>query len=290
MEGGAMAFALNERTVATRRGPAAYFDSGDGPGSAALFVHGVGTSSRLWRNVIDQLSGQYRCIAVDLPLHGRTPAAEDYALGTTADFVADFCDSLDLTDIDLVANDTGGAIAQIFATRHPDLLRSFTLTNCETHDNVPPKAFLPTVLLARVGILAWLQRFQWSHIGFARKAFAVSGYQEPKALSEDLFRCWLEPLASTRERARESQRWIAALRSRDLLAVEPDLARLHVPTLIVWGTGDRFFNVKWAYWLHELIPGANQVVEVPGAKLFFPDERPDELVGPLRAFWDSIAR
>lgn len=276
-----MAHPLIEKTVMTTSGPAGYLDTGDGPGPAALLVHGVGTGSSLWRNVIEQIGGEHRCVAVDLPLHGRTPAATDYALGATADFVAGFCDALGLTDIDLVANDTGGAIAQIFAARHPDLLHSFTLTNCETHDNVPPKAFLPTVLLARAGLLAWLYRRVWLHPRLRKRAFGAQ-------LPEELVHGWLEPLAATPERAHEFQRWIAALRPRDLLAAEPDLARLQMPTLIVWGTGDRFFNVKWAYWLRDLIPGAKQVVEVPGARLFFPAERPADLAVPLLEFWRSI--
>jgi pimeloyl-ACP methyl ester carboxylesterase len=102
--------------VATRTGPASYIDTG-GDGPAALFVHGVGTSSYLWRNVIAQMAGERRCVAVDLPLHGRTPAAagQDFSLTSLAGFLTDFCDAAGVGEIDLVANDTGGAVAQIFA-------------------------------------------------------------------------------------------------------------------------------------------------------------------------------
>ena len=70
--------------------------------------------------------------------------------------MADCCDALELTDFDMVANDTGGAITQVFAAGHPERLHTLTLTNCEAHDNVPPKALLPAVLLARMGLLARL--------------------------------------------------------------------------------------------------------------------------------------
>jgi pimeloyl-ACP methyl ester carboxylesterase len=85
---------------------------------------------------------------------GYTPAApdQDFTLPGLARFVADFCDALKLTGIDLVANDTGGAVSQVFAAGHAERLRTFTLTNCEAHDNVPPKALLPAVLLARMGL------------------------------------------------------------------------------------------------------------------------------------------
>ena len=108
--------------------------------------------------MIGQLDGQRRCVAVDLPLHGQTPAAadQDFSLPGLARFVAGFCDALELTGVDLVANDTGGAIAQVFAAGHPGRLHTLTLTNCEAHDNVPPKALLPGYLLARMGLFARL--------------------------------------------------------------------------------------------------------------------------------------
>ena len=122
----------------------------------ALFVHGLGTSSYLWRRVIDQLDGQRRCVAVDLPLHGYTQAAadQDFSLPNIARFLVEFCEGLELNDIDLVANDTGGAISQVFATGHPELLHTLTLTNCETHKNLPPKVLLPVALLAHMGLAA----------------------------------------------------------------------------------------------------------------------------------------
>src|SRR6185312_13311116 len=125
--------------IRTRSGPASYIDTG-GRGRTALFVHGVGTSSYLWRHVIDQVHEGRRCVAFDLPLHGQTPAApdQDFTLPGLARFIADCCDALELTDIDLVANDTGGAVSQVFAAGHAERLRTLTLTNCETHTNMPP--------------------------------------------------------------------------------------------------------------------------------------------------------
>jgi pimeloyl-ACP methyl ester carboxylesterase len=80
---------------------------------------------------------------------------------------------------------------------------------------------------------------------------------------------------------------MTSIRARDLLAIEPALARLQVPTLIVWGTGDIFFRRKWAYWLRDIIPGATEVVELSGARIFFPDERATELTAALRRHWDT---
>jgi pimeloyl-ACP methyl ester carboxylesterase len=274
--------------VQTQSGPASYVDTG-GPGRVALFVHGLGTSSYLWRHVIDQLDGQRRCVAVDLPLHGQTPAAadQDFSLPGFARFLAEFCEGLELNDIDLVANDTGGAISQVFATGHPELLHTLTLTNCEAHNNLPPKVLLPAVWLAHLGLAARISPWLLRDIRRGRKRFYSLGYQDIENLPEDLARFWLESQFATPERARQNQRIMTSLRARDLLAIEPALARLQVPTLIVWGTGDTFFRRKWAYWLRDTIPGATEVVELAGARIFFPDERATELTAALRRHWDA---
>ena len=274
--------------VQTPSGPASYIDTG-GPGRVALFVHGLGTSSYLWRHVIDQLDGQPRCVAVDLPLHGKTPAAadQDFSLPGFARFLAEFCEGLQLTDIDLVANDTGGAISQVFATGHPELLHTLTLTNCETHKNMPAKVLLPAAWLAHLGLAARISPRLLRDIRRGRKRFYGLGYQDIENLPEDLARFWLETQFATPELARQNQRIMTSLHARDLLAVEPALARLQVPTLIVWGTSDIFFRRKWAYWLRDPIPGATEVVELSGARLFFPDERATEFTAALRRHWDA---
>jgi pimeloyl-ACP methyl ester carboxylesterase len=275
--------------VRTGSGPVSYVDTG-GPGRPVLFVHGIGTSSYLWRNVIGQLDGERRCVAVDLPLHGYTPVAadQDFTLPGLARFVADCCDALELTDFDMVANDTGGAITQVFAAGHPERLHTLTLTNCEAHDNVPPKALLPAVLLARMGLLARLAPRLMPHDN-PRTAKRMYGrtYQDITKLPEDIARVWLEAQTGTAEAARQSQRLLTSLHARDLLAAEPALRRLQVPTLIVWGTADVFFRPKWAYWLRDTIPGATEVVEIDNGRLFFPDERAVELTAALRRHWDA---
>jgi pimeloyl-ACP methyl ester carboxylesterase len=282
-------FEQHRREVDTARGPAGVVDVGEG--RPAVFVHGVGTSAHLWRKVIDRVGAGRRCIAIDLPGHGSSPVrpGQDVSLGGLADFVTATCDALRLDPFDLVANDTGGAVAQIVAARAPERLRTFTLTNCETHDRVPPKAFRSTVLLARAGLFAPLTRAMLGRSTRGARRGYLAGYQDPTELSDELVRAWAEPVYGSLARARQFQRLLAGLRPDDLLAVEPRLATLSVPTLLVWGTGDRFFPISDARWLRELVPGVRELVEVPGARLFFPDEHPDALAGPLLRHWAATA-
>jgi pimeloyl-ACP methyl ester carboxylesterase len=275
--------------VRTRSGPASYVDTG-GPGRPVLFVHGVGTSSHLWRNVISELDGQRRCVAFDLPLHGHTPAApdQDFSLPGLARFVGDGCDALGLADVDLVANNTGGAVSQVFAATHPERLNTLTLTNCEAHNNMPPPALRLADLLLRLGLPLWrLAGLLTGDPARGRQRFFGSGYEDVTRLPVDVSRAMLDPVLGTPSRARQFQRLMTELRGRDLLAAEPALRRLQVPTLIVWGTADSFFRTKWAYWLRDAIPGATGVTEIEGGRLFFPDERAAELTAALRRHWDA---
>jgi len=275
--------------AATRSGEISYLDVGTGP--VALFVHGIATNAYLWRHVIGALAGQRRCIAVDLPLHGRSPvtAGQDLSIAALAVGLEDFCDTLGLTGIDLVANDTGGAIAQVFTARHPERLATLTLTNCDTSDNLPPEAFKPTVDLARAGNLAPSAVALFADLRAAAQLSFGSGYERLDKMDPAVLRSYLEPCIGTMDRARQFERMLAALNAADLTAVTPLLGGLTVPTLVVWGTGDMFFDVSWAYWLRDTIPGTTRVVEVDGARLFFPEERPMDLVPHLEQHWAAAA-
>lgn len=278
-------FDAHRTSVDTKSGTISYVDAGEG--RPALFVHGVGTNAYLWRNVIEQLAREHRCIALDLPLHGHSPAAagQDFSLPGLARLIEDFCDAVGLTEVDLVGNDTGGAVAQIFAVNHPERLATLTLTNCDTHDNLPPEAFKPTVELAASGALAPAGAELLKDVELARSSVFGDTYEHPDQLSEQMIRAYLEPVLGTPEAGRQFERFLTSLQASDLVAVEDDLKRLAVPTLIVWGTGDVFFDLSWAYWLRDTIPGVTEVVQVEGATLFFPDERAADLVAPLRRHW-----
>jgi pimeloyl-ACP methyl ester carboxylesterase len=274
--------AIKRSSVSTRFGEFSYREAGDGP--SALFIHGVMVSSLLWENAIAELSDERRCIAVDLPGHGRTRVDnDDLSFRAYAEMLEDFCDTLGLGRIDLVGNDSGGAIAQFIAARGPERLRTLTLTNCDVYDNVPPEAFKPVVDMAADGGLAPLMKEVSQNADAARQNFAV-GYEHPENLPDEKVLEFLEPFASE-EGARDIEARIVAPKAEELMAIDPALQKLDVPTLLVWGTGDIYFDISWAHRLRDTIPGVTDLVEIEGAKLFFVDERADELVPLIRKHW-----
>ena len=104
-------------------------------------------------------------------------------------------------------------------------------------------------------------------------------------MPEEVRRAYFAPVAGTAGRARDFERLLAALDPAEMDAAGAPLRALVAPTLLVWGTGDAAFGLKWAYYLRDMIPGAREVIEVDGAKVFFPEERPADLIPHLRRHW-----
>lgn len=272
-------FADNRRTA----GGISFTDVGQGP--VTLFVHGVFTNGRLWRNCVKLLSGHRRCISIDLPGHGHTPPVGDPSVWGLADAVDTVIRELDLHEIHLVGNDTGGAVAQIVLTRNPERFASFALTNCDTEGNFPPPAFRPAVWAARAHLLragAPLAK----RPRLARLIYRT-GYQDVSAVPDDVITDYLGPIFGSPDGTRFMTTLLTSITSKQLASIRPALSECEVPTAIVWGTGDIFFRRHWADWLVDLIPGATRVVEVSGGRLFFPDERAPELVNALQMHWDA---
>src|ERR1700734_3534907 len=121
-------------SVETPSGRVGYAEAGSGP--VALFVHGVVLNKHLWRHQLADLSDIRRCLAVDLLAHGDTEITRDQDVSVTANarMLAEFLDALKVDRVDIVGNDSGGGIAQIFAALYPQRVRSLTLTDCDTHN------------------------------------------------------------------------------------------------------------------------------------------------------------
>ena len=267
---------LTIRSIETASGRISYAEIGSGP--IALFVHGVLLNKHLWRHQLAGLQDIRRCIAVDLMAHGDTEIepTQDVSVTANANMLREVLDALRIDQVDLVGNDSGGGIAQIFAALNPDRVRSLTLTNCDAYDNWPPEAFKPFVDMVVAGGLGDTLNAMLADKAIYRSPAALGpAYERPEIVSDEDIETYLQPLVRTEQRTRDLQRFVAAFDHRHTVVIEPRLRQLQAPTLIVWGTDDIYFPVKWAYWLADTIPGAAEPVELAGARIFFPEERAD---------------
>ena len=245
----------------------------------------------LWRHQLSGLADIRRCIAVDILAHGDTEISADQDVSVTAiaSMLGEFLDALGVDKVDLIGNDSGGGIAQIFAARHPQRLRSLTLTDCDAHDNWPPAAFKPFLDMAAGGGLPGTLQAMLSDKSIYRSPQALGpAYERPNDVTDETIETYLRPFVRNVQRTKDLQRFLAAFDCRHTLAIEPQLRKVDVPTFIVWGTDDIYFDVRWSGWLAEAIPGTRRRIELDGARIFFPEERAEEFNQLLRDFWASL--
>jgi pimeloyl-ACP methyl ester carboxylesterase len=283
-------FFADRRSAETPSGSISYVESGHGP--VALFVHGVLLNGYMWRHQLAQLGGLRRCIAVDLLAHGNTEisASQDVSVTANAHMLAQFLDSMKIDRVDLVGNDSGGGVCQIFAALYPERLRSLSLTNCDTHDNWPPEAFKPFVAMVAAGGLAQTLDAMLDDKTIYRSPQALGpAYERPEAVADDTIETYLRPHTRTAQRMRDVERFVNAFDCRHTVDIEKQLAQVQAPTLIAWGTDDIYFDLKWSHWLQKTIPGTRRRVEFESARIFFPEERPDEFNSELKAHWAASA-
>lgn len=280
------AFFANQRKIDTPSGTIGYVEQGTGP--VALFVHGVLLNGYLWRHQLAQLQDLRRCIAVDLLAHGNTEiaATQDVSVTANAHMLAQFLGAMKIDQVDLVGNDSGGGICQIFAALYPERIRSLVLTNCDAHDNWPPAAFKPFVSMVAAGGLRQTLTAMLADKSVYRSAQALGpAYQWPEEVSDDTIETYLKPHLRSPQRTHDLERFVNAFDCRHTLAVEKPLKQLRAPTLIAWGTDDIYFDLKWSHWLEQAIPGTKRRMEFDSARIFFPEERAAEFNRELRAHW-----
>jgi pimeloyl-ACP methyl ester carboxylesterase len=227
--------------------------------------------------------------------HSEIAPSQEISFTAQAHMVAEVIDALGIEQIDLIGNNSGGAVAQIFAAHYPNRLTSLVLTNCDVHDGWPPPQVLPLIERARNGTLASIFQPMVDRPDLARERYAKGesvplfrSYADPGILTNQIIRLYLQPLLSSQERVEAFQKYWLGFDNAQTVAIHSALKALQVPTLIVWGLKDIFFDKKWAYWLKDTIPGARRVVEIEDARLFFPEDRPDAIATSVLQFWNEL--
>jgi pimeloyl-ACP methyl ester carboxylesterase len=265
-----------------------YRDEGAGP--VIVLIHGVLVDGSVWSRVVPQLASDARCIVPDLPLGShRTPMREgaDLSPPGVATLIAELLERLDVDDVTLVGNDTGGALCQLVAAHHPDRVGRLVLTNCDAFENFPPPAFRPVVrALARVpGAVAALDLLGRPR-ALRRRAMAIMPLTvEP--IPDELVKAWLAPLRDPRVR-RDLVKLMRGMSSEHTLEAAKRLRVFHRPALIVWGKRDAFFPIKDAERLAATVPDA-RVELIENARTFVQLDAPDRLAELISEFASARA-
>jgi len=269
-------------------GRVAYVERGRGP--AALFVHGFPLNGFQWRGALERLHARRRCVAPDLLGTGFTRAAEGQAISpaTQAAMLASLLDALKVDAVDLVANDSGGLVAQLFLAKYPRRVRTLLLTNCDVDENSPPPEFLPFIELAKRG--TFVDEFivpQLNDKRLARSARGIGGlaYTYPERLADETIEHYFRPVVETPLKKAQMNHFAASMEANPLVGIREDLRRWPGPARMVWGLQDDLFGAEWAEWLDRSLPGSRGVRRVEGANLFFPEEMPELIAEEAARLW-----
>jgi pimeloyl-ACP methyl ester carboxylesterase len=275
------------RTASLSSGSLRYRDHGSGV--PVVFLAGLVLASGFWRRVVPALTQPVRAIVPDLPLGAHTISMRsdaDLSPTAIADLIPELLDTLDVSEAVIVGNDTGGAIAKLLATRHPERVSALVLTPCECFENFLPPIYRYLQVLAHVPGALW-PLVQSMRLTSIRRLPIAFGWLTKQPLDRHAYDSFLTPGRTNRGVRRDTAKVLRAIRRRYTIQADAALARFERPTLIVWATEDRVFPYRHAEALAELLPNA-KLIPVTDSYTYIPEDQPLVLAGHIDQFIAEI--
>lgn len=271
-------------TIELPQGTLRYDDIGSGP--PVVFVHGLLVNGQLWRKVTPSLSGSARCIVPDLPLGSHSipmkPDA-DLSVDGVAKLVADLLEALDLRDVTIVGNDSGGAISQVIAARHGERVGRLVLTTCDAYEVFPPPLFSYLRILPHIpGLMAGLAKGML-HSKALRNLPLAYGLLAKHGMPDDIVKSYIEPCATNPAIRRDVAKFVRTVAPKVTLQVAKELSAFDRPVLLLWTPEDRFFPVSLAERLMADFPNA-RLEQIADAHVFIAEDQPDRVAREIARF------
>lgn len=260
-----------------------YHDEGSGP--TLVFVHGALVDGRLWEPVVHRLRDRFRCVVPELPLGShRIPMKPDADLSPRglARIVGAVLERLDLRDVTLVGNDTGGALCQLLVTSAPDRVGRLVLTDCDAFEDFPPKMFKPLVAAAKVPGALYAGLLPMRAKAPRRLPLAYGGLLK-RPIPDEVMDGWVLRALDDKGVMNDLRRALSGLDPALLLDNAPKLTEFRKPVLLVWSREDKFFKIENAHRLAKVFPDA-RVEELDDAYTFVMWDQPDRVAELIRAF------
>lgn len=271
--------------VELKAGTVTYSESGPEHGPPIVLIHGAFVDGTLWRRVVPGLEDTFRCIVPDLPLGShRAPMREDADLTppALAVLIAEFMAKLELNDVTLVGNDTGGALSQLVVTTHAERVGRLVLTPCDAYENFLPPAFRYLQALARVpGGIATVATSM--RIPAVRRSPLAFGWLAKRPIPGDVLAAWTQPITSDRGIRRDAGKVLRGISKRYTLEAATKLHEFAGPTMLAWATEDRFFKPAFAERLAADIPGS-RLEWIEDSRTFVSEDQPERLAALIREF------
>jgi len=259
-----------------------YTDAGSGP--VVLFVHGVYVTGALWDDVVDELGDGFRSIVPTWPLgaHSTPSRGADLGAEAAARRIVHFAEALDLRDVTVVANDTGGGLA-LAALGDPTLDTSrigrLVLTNCDSYEHFPPGSFAQIVKLCafspRIG--GAVLRLLATGPGQSFFLKAVCRHAPSPERQREIFGAF----ATSADARRDAVRVTASLDPALTLRAAPAIEAFDKPVTLAWGVEDQLFPLDHGRRLQEAFPHA-ELIEIPDSSTYVMLDAPKLLADAIR--------
>jgi hypothetical protein len=261
-------------------------EAGDPRGRPVVLLHGALVDGSVWDDVVPHLAAAgLRVLVPDLPLGAHRTAVphQDLSVTGVVALLVDLLAALDLRDVVLVGNDTGGALSQVLVTERPDgveRLGALALTSCDAFGNFPPRAFQPVAPLLRTRSGPRLVRVLFG----GRTALRLMIRLVSRRCDADRIEGWraglLEPGV-----AADTARLFGGLDRRRTRAAARELHRVGLPALVAWSGDDLLFPARHGRALAQRLGARHEVVE--GARTFSMIDQPAALASLLVALATS---
>ncbi|WP_327113919.1 alpha/beta hydrolase [Nocardia sp. NBC_01730] len=256
-----------------------------GEGAPVVFVHGLLVNADLWRKVVPAIAAAgYRCIAPDWPLGAHeipVPDAELTPIGV-ADLIAAFLERLDLTDVTLVANDTGGAITQVLLTRDRSRIGRVVLASVDSYEGFLPQPFTVLPLLAKIpGSMRPLTEAM--RIRALHRLPLAFGLVTKRPVPPEIADSYLLPSRNSAAIRKDLRRFLRSAHRGYTLAAASHFADIDIPVLLAWAREDRIFPLSFAERLAGDLPNATLKL-IDDSYTFLPEDQPELLTESILEF------
>lgn len=273
-----------KKQVQLPQGTIHYRETGEGP--PIVFVHGLIVNGDLWRKLVPELSSDFRCIAPDWPLGSHSEPMNPDAnltLPDVANIVADFLEALDLSNVTLVGNDSGGAISQIVITTRPERIGRLVLTSCDAFEIFPPRMFKYLLLVPKLpgGMFTLAQSMR---LGLARRLPIAYGALTNEPLPREISDSYARPMFENAGVRADVRKFLLTKDpTRYTIEAGRKLKNFDKPVLLAWDDEDRFFKYELAQRLANEFPNA-QLKRLTDARTFSAEDQPQQLATMIREF------
>jgi pimeloyl-ACP methyl ester carboxylesterase len=282
---------IEKKYVKISRGNIAYLEVGIAENPTILFVHGIPTSSFLWRHVLDFLQNDFHCIAPDLMGLGDTKVdikSAKFHMEAQAQMLSEFMTVLGYEHFGVVCHDQGAAAVQLIAAHEPDKLTCVVFTDCVCYDNWPSPTISKLQKLAKIPLVMYILTktgfFQWRETKTKYSSFRRTAFN-PKNISNEAIIEYVGPDRRSGEAFKYFKKFLLAGDAKYTMQAVPGLKKFQKPTLIIWAAEDPELSLSWGKKLYDEIPGACRFEIIPFCGHFWQEEKPCEVASIIGDFF-----